>query len=149
MAIPDDCVESITRGKSYLCFVIATRANMLMERHKNNRNLKRIDLKLYFTAESFIFEEASPYLEKFNKRMQQIIESGLIKEFNQNKKIGKSFYQKLEANETDYLSLYLSVISIAGCLFSATVFLWELLYCVYLKISLKDKNSCLSTIIDR
>lgn len=134
--VVEDCVLSIIMGKKNLCFMIGTRANYFVQkRFKNQAELKLFNLKVHSTAESFLFEEASPYLEKFNKIMQNIVEAGLIKELNRNKKNSDYRLQSFDDEQkdgNDFLWIYLSVIFTVGCSLSTIVFIFEILYFSYI-----------------
>lgn len=129
------CVKSVIEGKNFLCLIMGTRATMFMEKYKESKNLKQVDLKIFNSADSFLFEEALPYLEKFNKIMLQVIEAGFIKELNKNQKTSvkhfKNFEDYDEKDGDDYLWIYLCVILVVGCSLSLIVFLFELLQFSY------------------
>lgn len=129
-------------GQKIICFSFESKALMYSDINRNadrTSKLKLTDLYFLTSGKNFYFERASPFVEKFDKILLTLLESGISELYLRNlTSRNLSPKKNNEVKDEDHILLKeLIVILVFGYLISAFVFYCELLYCSY---EVKRKN---------
>lgn len=123
----DTCTELILCKKNIICLMIGLRARMFVQKYEKDRSVILVKPKLLQTGESFFFEAASPFIEKFNRIIQAGIVDMKLDQIN-NKAQNEIVCLDDHENEENLLfDDYLFIITLSGCFISCVVFIAEFL----------------------
>lgn len=138
-----NCIEELIRTRNVICILPSRYALYCV---KNNLDLqgkpimKTTDLSLNQEFVGFLYEKSSPFIEKFNKLMLQMVEFALFPD----RELGKIKLQntsKESANTNDtVIKIALSILFI-GLFLSTLVFIHELRY--FSRFTMKFKKNIL------
>lgn len=134
-----DCVELIVSGKDVLCFTTKFRVIKLFQKYKNLNDksscLRIYRLPFHSSEKVYIFPKGFPFMKKFDRIFQTIIESDLMKMWiNDQEEFKKFAFESIDENDKNSSNLMvyqLMCLAIVGCVSSIVILLMEIAYNVY------------------
>lgn len=128
-----ECYEKLTVGKNCSCLNSVTYAKFMIKKYSDldktpTMKISRpIILGDYFVH---LFAKGSPYKKKFDKKYQQIFESGLQDTVYHGKKYLESYKLKIQSItfETKKSINHQLIVFMIGCVLATLIFIFEFLY---------------------
>ena len=128
------CVDLIINTQNAICILFDYTAKSYVDRNidGNGKNvMKVVDADLYGDFVAFPYEDGSPVMEKFDKTMQEIAESGLAKHLKYLETNPKIIKTKIEEFQDPFLKYRISIVFIVGCILSILSFCFEIIIFKY------------------
>lgn len=127
-----ECIEKIIETNSAACTSPSNEAEHYSKTIQNFHGqpiMKITDLSFQEQFDAYLYEKASPFAEKIEKSLRQILESGMISVHDSKARNKIRFIDSKQSYllEETLLNLILSVILCAGCTIAIITFLCELL----------------------
>lgn len=102
---------------------------MYAQRNKNldgSSNIRITDFRVVDNGKNFVYENASPYVEKFNQVMEKLLEANLIDYWNRYNILKKN--SDFPMSENNLLIMQMLAIFVFGFTASTIVFFMELVW---------------------
>ncbi|OXU31277.1 hypothetical protein TSAR_011020 [Trichomalopsis sarcophagae] len=128
----NSCIKYIIEGQRVICFVFESKGKMYAQNNTNldgTSNIRIADFKVVVNGKNFVFENASPYVEKFNQVIGKLLEANLVDHWNRYNVLTRT--PDYFMSENNLLIMQMVCIFIFGFIVSTMVFFAELAWNYY------------------
>lgn len=137
---PHICINKLIYTSNAICITILQNALIFVKNNLDSKGrllMKITDLSFDHGFAGYIYEKSSPFVEKFNKLVMQMMEFGIPPDGKTNEKvILHNVKEKVADSENTIIKTSLFIL-FTGFLTSTIIFIYEMVY--FLMMNLKEK----------
>lgn len=131
-----ECIQKLANGEKIICVLPYLYSKYLVNQYNSrdySAKIKISKLQLATDYTVFVYETASPYIERFDQITQRIVQHGFLESWDFRKKYWSSFSTverenaQITNNQHGSIVIPLSIIAISGYIISLIIFIGECL----------------------